>query len=164
MSKQPPPAPTASAIGPCPTIIQIGTGSLPRTITPPDHPLLVSRPPLFYRIMIHPPPFTHPKYSAKVQKGFYHIWLGGYIGHVTGTVWTFFVSANPEGYIWNMVTIGLVAFEEMLEIVKLWLSCGSKVKQWPWPLLLSNVHVLTQTTLITIFGHNLQNFPWNPVY
>ena len=43
MSKQPPPAPTASAIGPCPTIVQIvgrpGTGSLPRTIAPPDHPL-----------------------------------------------------------------------------------------------------------------------------
>ena len=43
MSKQPPPAPTASAIGPCPTIIQIvgrpGTGSLPSTIAPPDHPL-----------------------------------------------------------------------------------------------------------------------------
>ena len=42
MSKQPPPAPTASAIGPCPTIIQIvgrpGTGSLPRTIAPPDNP------------------------------------------------------------------------------------------------------------------------------
>ena len=42
MSKQPPPAPTASAIGPCPTIIQIvgrpGTGSLPRNIAPPDHP------------------------------------------------------------------------------------------------------------------------------
>ena len=42
MSKQPPPAPTASAIGPCPTISQIvgrpGTGSLPRTIAPPDHP------------------------------------------------------------------------------------------------------------------------------
>ena len=40
MSKQPPPAPTASAIGP--TIIQIvgrpGTGSLPRTIAPSDHP------------------------------------------------------------------------------------------------------------------------------
>ena len=35
------PAPTASAIGPCPTIIQIvgrpGTGSLPRTSTPPYH-------------------------------------------------------------------------------------------------------------------------------
>ena len=33
MSKQPPPAPTASAIGPCPTVIKIvgrpGTGSLP---------------------------------------------------------------------------------------------------------------------------------------
>ena len=44
MSKQPPPAPTASAIGPCPTIIQIvgrpSTGSLPSTIAPPDHPNL----------------------------------------------------------------------------------------------------------------------------
>ena len=42
MSKQPPPAPTASAEGPCPTVIQIvdrpGTGSLPSTIAPPDHP------------------------------------------------------------------------------------------------------------------------------
>ena len=42
MSKPPPPAPTASAIGPCPTVIKIvgrpGTGSLPSTITPPDHP------------------------------------------------------------------------------------------------------------------------------
>ena len=43
MSKPPPPAPTASAIGPCPTTcIQIvgrpGTGSLPSTIAPPDHP------------------------------------------------------------------------------------------------------------------------------
>ena len=42
MSKQPQSAPTASAIGPCPTIIQIvgrpGTGSLPRAIEPPDHP------------------------------------------------------------------------------------------------------------------------------
>ena len=42
MSKQPQPAPTASAVGPCPTIIQIvgrpSTGSLPSTIAPPDHP------------------------------------------------------------------------------------------------------------------------------
>ena len=42
MSKQPPPAPTTSAVGPCPTVIQIvgrpGTGSLPSTIAPPDHP------------------------------------------------------------------------------------------------------------------------------
>ena len=42
MSKEPPPAPTASAVGPCHTVIQIvgrpGTGSLPRTIAPPDHP------------------------------------------------------------------------------------------------------------------------------
>ena len=46
MSKQPPPAPTASAIGPCPTVLQIvgrpGTGSLPRTIAPPNHPELKS--------------------------------------------------------------------------------------------------------------------------
>ena len=43
MSKQPPPAPTESAVGPCPTVIQIvgrhGTVSLPSTIAPPDHPL-----------------------------------------------------------------------------------------------------------------------------
>ena len=42
MSKQPPPAPNASAVGPCPTVIQIvgrpGTGSFPSTIAPPDHP------------------------------------------------------------------------------------------------------------------------------
>ena len=42
MSKQPPPAPTASAVGPCPTVIQIvgrpGTVSLPSTFAPPDHP------------------------------------------------------------------------------------------------------------------------------
>ena len=42
MSEQPPPAPTASAVGPCPTVIQIvgrpGTGSLPSTFAPPDHP------------------------------------------------------------------------------------------------------------------------------
>ena len=43
MSKQPPPAPTASAVGPCPTVIKIvgrpGTGSLHSTIAPPDHSL-----------------------------------------------------------------------------------------------------------------------------
>ena len=39
MSKQPPSAPTASAKGHCPTVIQIvgrpGTGSLPSTLAPP---------------------------------------------------------------------------------------------------------------------------------
>ena len=42
MSKQHLPAPTASVVGPCSTVIQIvgrpGTGSLPSTIAPPDHP------------------------------------------------------------------------------------------------------------------------------
>ena len=41
MSKQTPPAPTASAIGPCPTISKLvgrpGTESLPSTFAPPDH-------------------------------------------------------------------------------------------------------------------------------
>ena len=47
MSKLPPPAPTASAVGPCPTVIQIvgrpGTGSSPSTIAPPDHPLYLCK-------------------------------------------------------------------------------------------------------------------------
>ena len=41
MSKQTPSASTVSAVGPCPTVIQIvgrpGTGSLPSTIAPPKH-------------------------------------------------------------------------------------------------------------------------------
>ena len=41
-NQQPPPAPTVSAVGPCPTGIQIvgrpGTGNLPSTIAPPNHP------------------------------------------------------------------------------------------------------------------------------
>ena len=45
MSKQPPPAPTASAVGPCPTLIQTvgrpGTGSLPCTIAPSGRPLFL---------------------------------------------------------------------------------------------------------------------------
>ena len=43
MSKQPPPAPTASAVGPYPTVTQIvgrpGAGSLPSTIAPSEYPL-----------------------------------------------------------------------------------------------------------------------------
>ena len=42
MSNQPPPAPTASAVGPCRTVLQIvgrpGTKSLPSTVALPDHP------------------------------------------------------------------------------------------------------------------------------
>ena len=42
VSKQSPPTPTASAVGPCPTVIKIvgrpGTGSLPSTFAPPNHP------------------------------------------------------------------------------------------------------------------------------
>ena len=44
ISKQPPPAPTASTEGPCPTLSKLvgrpGAGSLPSTIAPPDHPPL----------------------------------------------------------------------------------------------------------------------------
>ena len=49
MSKQPTRT-YASAVGPCPTVIQIighpRTGSLPSTITPPDHPLHPEQPKL----------------------------------------------------------------------------------------------------------------------
>ena len=38
-------------------------------------------------------------------------------------------------------------------------SPGKKVKQWPLPLLLTNLHVLIKTIHITVLGQNLQNFP-----
>ena len=38
MSKQPPTAPTASAVDLCPTVGRPGTGSLPSTIAPPQSP------------------------------------------------------------------------------------------------------------------------------
>ena len=45
MSKQPPAAPTANAVSPCPTVIKIvgrpDTGSLPSTIAPPDRKQMV---------------------------------------------------------------------------------------------------------------------------
>ena len=50
MSKQSPPAPTASTVGPCPTVIQIvgrpGTGSLPCFFAPPDHPQFLGKLPV----------------------------------------------------------------------------------------------------------------------
>ena len=44
-------------------------------------------------------------------------------------------------------------FEEMFEIVILyWVrDPGLKVKEWPWPLVLTNFHDLIKTTLITNF-------------
>ena len=58
MSKPPPPAPTASAIGPCPTVIKIvgrpGTGSLPSTIAPPDHPQAAFKDKYFLLQRTHP--------------------------------------------------------------------------------------------------------------
>ena len=50
MSKQTPPAPTASALRPCPTVIQIGrtpvTGSLPSTIAPPHGAMVLGKLPV----------------------------------------------------------------------------------------------------------------------
>ena len=75
MSKQPPSAPAASAVGPCPTVIQIvgrpGTGSLPSTIAPPDHPLLKIKYLYFYIF-------------------FYVFYLNSYLQHITHT----FISVN----------------------------------------------------------------------
>ena len=67
---------------------------------------------------------------------------------------------QPQEALWNFVTIGLVAFEEMFETVILWEYSRSKVKKWPWPLVLRNLHVLIKATLITK-GQNPQNFPSN---
>ena len=54
MSKQPPPVPTASAVGPCPTVSQIvgrpSTGSLPSTIAPPDHSHIYEGQPGIYKL------------------------------------------------------------------------------------------------------------------
>ena len=53
MYKPPPPAPTALAVGPCPTVIKIvgrpGSGSLPSTFAPPDHPQIMYLTKKFYR-------------------------------------------------------------------------------------------------------------------
>ena len=60
MSKQTPPAPTTIAVGPCPTVIQIegrpGTGSLPSTIAPPDHPSRHWKFTQYHRTSRPPPP------------------------------------------------------------------------------------------------------------
>ena len=48
-----------------------------------------------------------------------------------------------EGYIWNMVTTGLLAFEEMFEFVKFWYFLGQRSNK--------NLHLLFKTTLFTIF-------------
>ena len=70
MSKQPPPAPAASAVGPCPTVLKIvgrpGTGSLPSTIAPPDHPHNDEKSqtdPLFFRIKYHELLSNFPSYE-----------------------------------------------------------------------------------------------------
>ena len=75
MSKQP--APTASAVGPCPTIIQIvgrpGPGSLPRTIPPPDQPPLQKENKYMYWIVKHFSIVNSGATDMKVHTHIYHI-------------------------------------------------------------------------------------------
>ena len=56
MSKQPPPAPTASAISPCPTVIEIvgrpGTGSCPAPLHHSTTPLSLKNPSYTQRDMV----------------------------------------------------------------------------------------------------------------
>ena len=74
MSKQPPPAPTASAVGSCPTVIHIigrpGPGSLPSTIAPPDHPLkVVARTSSIYYHLIFKCDLDHQTTWTNVSNG-----------------------------------------------------------------------------------------------
>ena len=68
-----------------------------------------------------------------------------------------FVSTNPEGYVRNMVTFGLVA-EEIFEIVTLGRVLG-QISNTDIDLFYSQkLHVLIKTTLITIFMPKSSNF------
>ena len=81
MYKQPPPAPIASAVSPCPTVIQIvgrpGTGSLPRTIAPPDHPLLNQK--MDFEIIIQECFLVDP--LPKLLKRFCYVEQNGHHGY-----------------------------------------------------------------------------------
>ena len=60
-------------------------------------------------------------------------------GHVAWTIWRSFRSHSP----WRAsVTFYPVAFEEIFEFVILWESSGSKVIEWPWPLVLTDLDLL----------------------
>ena len=73
MSKQPPPAPTASAVGPCPTVFKIvgrpGTGSLPSTFAPPDHPQNFRNRCKIYSVHLHLGLYLYAKYQDPSQSG-----------------------------------------------------------------------------------------------
>ena len=55
---------------------------------------------------------------------------------------------NKLFFPWNFMTTGPVAFEKMLKL-SYCESPGSKVKQWPWPLVLIYIHVLITTNVFT---------------
>ena len=67
MSKQPPPAPTASAVGPCPTVIQIvGRPALEVYPAPSHHP---TTPPVILSKLILAPLKTHMHIFIMSTKG-----------------------------------------------------------------------------------------------
>ena len=87
---------------------------------------------------------------------------GRHAGHVTWTPGLFeqtFLPSAQGSSIWNFVTTGPVAFEEMFETVIPW---ESSVKQWPWPLDFTK-HVLDKSNY-QFLGQSLQNVPWNCMY
>ena len=62
-------------------------------------------------------------------------------------VWTNFCSQSaPGGSIWNLVTITQWLLRRCLKMSK-YERHGSKVKEWPWLLVLSNIHVLIKMTV-----------------
>ena len=87
MSKQPPPAPSASAVGPCPTLIQNN-----RT---PRHRLQLTLQMLHIKFEGHLPSGSGEEYC-------FHVWdIHGHGRHLGHVAWTKYIDSPllPEGYL-----------------------------------------------------------------
>ena len=75
-----------------------------------------------------------------------------------------FILPSLEGSTWNMVSIGLVFFEEKkfenVESEWPW----TKVNEWPWPLIFITVRVLIYLTASTKWYYRLKQFLKNPLF
>ena len=80
---------------------------------------------------------------------------GGHIGHVTGTVKTYFCFWRLHmKYGYNK----FIGFWGNVWICKIMVVPGSKVKQWPWPFLRQIFTYLLRQLYLPFLFQNLQNF------